>query len=69
MRQCPAGPPAHPPARLPACLPACSENDDICRLRRGLSHTFLFDSFDVDTAVTPAGMVCMVRGVLGGRRQ
>lgn len=51
----------HPPACLPPSLPS-SENDDVGRLRRGLSHTFLFDSFDVDAAVTPAGMLCMVRG-------
>jgi hypothetical protein len=31
------------------------------RLRRGLSLAFCFDAFDLDRAVTPAGMLCTVR--------
>ena len=31
------------------------------RLRRGLSLAFCFDAFDLDLAVTPAGMLCTVR--------
>lgn len=56
------------PARPPACL-LCSQNEDVCRLRRGLSHTFYFDSFDVERAVTPAAMLCMVCGPAKERRQ
>ena len=42
------------------CL--CRENEDVNRLRRGLSLAFCFDSYDLDAAVTPAGMLCMVGG-------
>ncbi|KAL4440005.1 hypothetical protein ABPG75_003006 [Micractinium tetrahymenae] len=54
-------------ATAAALLHFFTENNDVWRLRRGLSHTFLFDTFDLDRAVTPAGMLCTVRRVRGGR--
>ncbi|EFN52863.1 hypothetical protein CHLNCDRAFT_138347 [Chlorella variabilis] len=37
---------------------ALRENEDVNRLRRGLSQAFYFDSFDLAQAVTPAGILC-----------
>lgn len=46
----------YPFTKLTDCPPS-RENDDVNRLRRGLSHAFYFDAFQLDGAVTPAGVL------------
>ncbi len=45
------------PITLPLDFRHRRDNDDINRLRRGLSHAFYFDAYQLDEAVTPAGVL------------
>ena len=56
----------HPLLSLPGgavAAAASRENEDVNRLRRGLSQAFYFDSFDLAQAVTPAGILCKAGAV------
>ncbi|PRW33151.1 methyltransferase TARBP1 [Chlorella sorokiniana] len=44
-------------ATAAALLRFFRENDDVNRLRRGLAHAFYFDAYQLDAAVTPAGVL------------